>query len=207
MTDNNTTKPVYTIGYTLYPNINTMMSVLKSREIDVIIDVRSSPWSKTFPQYNKPNLMKACEANGLYYRHYSREFGARQRSREFSVDGQVNFERFSDSEQFQEGVRKVIASAQAGYTLCLFCAEKDPIICHRSILVGRALHERGIEVIHITSAGRETQEELEQRLVDLHFPNRDQAQIWEDPLSSEEMRQEAYRRQNWKIGYRLENFA
>lgn len=200
-------RPVYTVGYALIPDIRNMMLQLKGLDVDAIIDIRSSPWSKTYTAYDKPALIEACKKYGFHYRHYSREFGARQRNPDFSVDGQVNFERFSQSEQFRSGIDKVIRSSQEGYTLCLLCAEKDPIICHRSILIGRALHESGIQVIHLTAAGQESHEHLEKRLVDLHFPNRDQIRIWDDPMSPEEMLEEAYRRQNYKIGYRLENYV
>ena len=204
--ENEFQKPIYTIGYTAYPEIRNMFAVLRGLGVDAVIDIRSSPWSKTYTAYDKPSLMEACKKNGIHYRHYSREFGARQRNREYSVDGQVNFERFAQSDQFQAGLERVLKSSKEGYTLCLLCAEKDPIICHRSILIGRALHEKGAEVLHITAAGLESQEHLEKRLVELHFPHRDQVQMWDDPMSPEEMREEAYRRQNGKIGYRLEGF-
>lgn len=204
--ENEFQKPIYTIGYAAYPDIRNMFAVLKGLDVDAVIDIRSSPWSKTYTAYDKPSLMEACKKNGIHYRHYSREFGARQRNREYSVDGQVNFERFAQSDQFREGLERVLKSSKEGYTLCLLCAEKDPIICHRSILIGRALHESGAEVLHVTAAGLESHEHLENRLVKLHFPHRDQVQMWDDPMSPEEMREEAYRRQNWKIGYRLEAF-
>lgn len=204
--ENEFQKPIYTIGYAAYPDIRNMFAVLKGLDVDAVIDIRSSPWSKTYTAYDKPSLMEACKKNGIHYRHYSREFGARQRNREYSVDGQVNFERFAQSDQFREGLERVLKSSKEGYTLCLLCAEKDPIICHRSILIGRALHESGAEVLHVTAAGLESHEHLENRLVELHFPHRDQVQMWDDPMSPEEMREEAYRRQNWKIGYRLEGF-
>lgn len=204
--ENEFQKSIYTIGYAAYPEIRDMFAVFKGLGVDAVIDIRSSPWSKTYTAYDKPSLMEACKKNGIHYRHYSREFGARQRNREYSVDGQVNFERFAQSDQFQAGLERVLKSSKEGYTLCLLCAEKDPIICHRSILIGRALHESGAEVLHITATGLEPHEHLEKRLIDLHFPYRDQVQMWDDPMSPEEMREEAYRRQNWKIGYRLEGF-
>lgn len=196
---------IYTIGYAAFPEIRDMMSTFKFFDINVLIDVRSIPFSKNFPTYNKPNLIEVCDENQLYYRHYAKPFGARQTDVEFLSDGQVDFDRFAKSDQFQEGIQKMANTVNAGYVPCLLCAEKDPIICHRSILIGRRLMEAGLIVRHIKAGGEtETQEELQERLVNTYFKNREQVQIWDEPMSDEDYINEAYIIQNKKIGYRTE---
>ena len=201
-------KPVYTIGYAAFPDIRDMMRLLHELGVDVVVDVRSIPFSKTYTDYNQQILKDACLDNRIHYRHYKNEFGARQTDRAYTTDGQVDFERFAQSPQFLDGKQKMLNSISAGYTPCLLCAEKDPIVCHRAILIGRNLHEAGAEVKHIMAEGEiQTQKDIEKRLLDMFFPHRDQIPMWDEPMSEEDFRREAYKIQNYKVGYRVEVFS
>ena len=196
---------IYTIGYAGFPERSTMLAVLRRYGIRVIIDVRSVPFSHTFPQYNSGAFQNYLSKNGIYYRNYALGFGARQTDTRYFTNNQLDFERFAGSDVFQDACQKMIKTVEAGYVPCLFCAEKDPIICHRSILIGRELMRLGLDVEHIHSDWRtESQEQLQDRLVSMLFPNKDQANLWEDSyFPPDEMAGESYRIQNRKIGYRL----
>lgn len=86
------------------------------------------------------------------------------------------------------------------------CAEKDPINCHRSIMIAHALQKTGIEVLNILGNGKiERQSETEQRLLNIYFPNRKQQRLFEEIPAEEVLIEQAYKKQNEKIGYRLEN--
>lgn len=88
--------------------------------------------------------------------------------------GYLDFEKFAAMEAFQEGLGKVDAGYEKGYTFALMCAEKDPFNCHRCILVGRGFKERGYAVVHLEQGKTETQENMEERLLAHYFPNRSQ---------------------------------
>jgi hypothetical protein len=93
-----------------------------------------------------------------------------------------------------------------GNNIVLMCTEKDPIDCHRAIMVARAFSLDGIDVKHILPNGKfQTQQELDRRLLNRYFPNRAQLSIFDynDPISDEENIKLAYRERNKEIGYHL----
>ena len=66
---------------------------------------------------------------------------------------------------FQHGLERVITGVKKGLTLALLCAERDPLTCHRAVLVSRQLVNRGLDVQHIHGDGRlEGHAELERRM-------------------------------------------
>lgn len=196
---------LFTIGYSGYM-INDFISELQKYKINVLIDVRSDPFSQRYPDYNKPNLESILKRNGIYYRNYAVEFGARQEERRFySLDGFMNFELFVQSEQFKVGERKIIDSLSQGYHIVLMCAEKDPVQCHRAIMVAPQFYRQGYEIIHLMPNGTtKTQVDVENELLNIYFPNMNQLSMLEPQKSEEEVIKDAYRKQNQKIGCRLE---
>ena len=198
---------IYTIGYTGF-SVDEFINVLKDREINVVIDVRSTPYSERYPDYNKENLERVLKSNQIYYRNYIKEFGARQDNRNFySSEGYLDFEVFSKSEQFLSGVEKIENSVAKGYKIVFLCAEKKPIQCHRTILVARAFHKLGYKVIHLLPDNATvTHKEIEIQLLNEYFPNRAQIDMFStDVKTDEEYLNEAYKIQNKKIGYRIED--
>ena len=104
------------------------------------------------------------------------------------------------------GVTKLIDSLTQGYTFALMCAEKEPIRCHRTIMVSRHFFEKGYNVIHILPNGKHiSQQDVEQSLLDKFFPDRDQVTFFDEPESDEQLISQAYRLQNAEIGYRMES--
>lgn len=193
---------IYTIGYSGF-DIESFISTLKKYNINSLIDVRSNPHSKIYLDYNKEVLKKVLSKNKIYYKNYVREFGARQLDTQYYTNGYLNFTLFTQSEQFREGIKKILDSIPLGYSFVLMCSEKDPIFCHRNIMVAREFYKNGVEIKNILSDGSIlTQQEIEKRLVDMYFPNRNQLSFFETPLSWNEMVRQAYKFQNEKIGYR-----
>lgn len=197
---------VYSIGYSSF-NQDEFIEVLKSHQIDCLIDVRSNPFSQYHVDYNKNTISDTLNKNGILYRNYKTEFGARQDDKSFYCkEGYLDFERFIASPQFHEGISKIKAGIDLGYRFCLMCAETDPINCHRSIMVGRGLLQSGIIVSHILkSRSSESQHDIEQRMLDIYFKNRNQTSLFENAQSEAEMILECYRRRNQEIGYRKDD--
>lgn len=195
---------IYTIGYSGFP-IATFIDTLKNHGIRLVIDVRSSPYSSFYPDYNMDSLKAILIKNGIYYRNYADEFGARQNNKALYTEGYLNFDLHCQTEAFTTGVQKLIDSLAKGYTFALMCAEKEPIRCHRTIMVSRRFFEKGYNVIHILPNGKYiTQQDVEQSLLDKFFPDRDQATFFNDPQSDDQLIPQAYRLQNAEIGYRME---
>lgn len=198
-------KTIFTIGYTGFA-LADFIQELKKHNINVVIDVRSSAYSERYPDYNKPSIESTLHKVGIYYKNYVREFGARQENRAFySPEGYLDFDVFSRSQQFQDGVNKMVNSTDKGYRVAFMCAEKEPIQCHRAILVARAFDKLGFSVIHLMPNGvSKHQKEIEEELLKKYFPNRGQLSLFESSTSDEEYLNAAYRKQNEQIGYHLE---
>lgn len=196
---------IYTIGYTCF-DIDNFIEQLKFNDITCVIDVRSIPKSTYYTDFNLENLQPILEKNGINYRHYAKEFGARQDDRSFYPNGYLDFEMFSNSEQFRRGLKRIANGIKQGQQMCLMCAEKDPYNCHRCILVSRKLRDEDYRVLHIVGKGKYiTQEQIDLRLLNNYFPNRGQISMFNDEnLTAEELLDEAYRRRNVDIGYKIE---
>lgn len=192
----NQMKEIFTIGYVSYEPAE-MVKVLKTFGISCLIDVRSNPFSAYYTQYNKDVFSETLKHQGIIYRNYGREFGARQEDpRYYHRDGYLDFNTYTQSEQFLQGVQKIEQGIEMGYVFALMCAEKDPMTCHRAIMIGKALKDRGFKVKHILYPDQiETQEEMEQRGIG------DQLSFFSDEQRIEEF----YQKQNQKIGYRPES--
>lgn len=197
---------IFTIGYTAFDPEN-MIKVLKAYDIHCLIDVRTVPASARLPQYSRPVLEAMLKKEGIRYRHYP-EFGARQEdSKWYNAEGYLDFERYIESEAFQKGIHKVQEGMQMGFRFALMCAEKDPINCHRAIMVARGFSKAGNQVAHfrVDATGKEyleNQQELERRLMLNQGDNPDQMSLFE---TLDERIERAYRKQNKVIGYRMED--
>ena len=191
-------KTVYSIGYAGFGNDSaSFIDTLKHFGINVLVDVRSSPFSAYYTAYNREPLEKALLVERIYYRNYANEFGARQDDRSFYPNGYLDFDLFSESEAFQSGVDKILKAMDAGYTVAFMCAEKEPVTCHRAILVTRAFSKKGIPVLHILpNLQTKTQADIEEELLILH------PRSLFDPPEVDDLTL-AYRKQNAAIGYKL----
>lgn len=196
---------IFTIGYSGFA-IENFVETLKKYSINCLIDVRSNPHSAYFKDYNKNNLSRILHKNKIIFRNYANEFGAMQSDKNFFTDGALDFEKFSASEQFLNGINKIVKGMELGYKFVLMCAEKNPVNCHRSILIARKFHELGYIVKNILADGNFiTQVEVEKILQDKFFPDRNQLSLFEE-ISETEMIRESYRKQNFEIAYRVEEF-
>jgi uncharacterized protein (DUF488 family) len=195
-------KTIYTIGYSAYKS-EDFTNEIKQRNINVVIDVRSQPYSRYRSEYNKEAIEELLKSNNINYRNLSLEFGARQTNRKYYTDGKLDFEKFAVSEIFSQGIEKIKAASSLGYIIALMCAEKEPEKCHRTILVARALRDNGFEIRHIVPGQSVyTQEDLEQKLLEQYFSDREQVSLFDENIKSEEeLVCEAYRKRAFEIAY------
>lgn len=195
---------IYTIGHSNH-KIEKFIQLLQNHGIDCICDVRSTPYSRFAGQYNRENLKVILEKHNIRYLFFGEEFGARREEKNLLTDGLVDFEKVAKSEKFLSGIIRIEDGIKKGYNIALMCSEKEPIECHRTILVSRNLNSKGIEVQHILSDGALKKHELiEYELIKKYFNNINQFSLF-DSEGSTDCLLEAYRKANYEIGYRKEN--
>ncbi len=188
---------LYSIGYAT-KSIENYIEQLHQYNIDVVADIRSVPYSKVFHDYHQEALQAKLSAARIRYVYLGAELGPRSKNpAHYNDHNQVQFDRLMQSDLFTQGVNRLQNGINKGFTIALTCAEKDPAICHRSLLVGWYLnHQHNLNIRHILHEGPiETQENLEQRLMQV-------THIIPDMLTTEnEARAQAYRQQCLDYAY------
>ena len=151
--DNMKDKGIFSIGHSAHP-IERFIDLLEKHHIDVVADVRSSPFSRFNPQFNKGNLAGALQDADIKYVFFGNELGARVDDPSCYVEGQVQYDRLAARNGFKKAVSKLVKDS-TDYRIALMCVEKEPLDCHRTILVSQAMFEgeRKIEVSHIHADG------------------------------------------------------
>lgn len=158
---------VLTIGHSTHP-WERFAALLQAAGVTAIGDVRTSPYSRRCPHFNRDELQAKLRQIGVAYVFLGAELGGRPNEPELYSDGVADYERMAKSEEFSKGLRRVIEGAK-NYRIALLCSEQDPLSCHRCLLVGRALTNHGLQVRHILGQGAvTTQAEIEDRLLELH---------------------------------------
>jgi len=146
-------KIMFTIGHSNL-DMETFIKLLKDNAIKVLVDVRSNPYSRFASQFNKDNVQKAIQANGMKYLFLGKELGGQPKDQEFyDSEGYVLYSRIAESPLFAEGIERLIKGINT-YRVAIMCSEENPVHCHRRLLVGRVLADHGVNILHIRSDGR-----------------------------------------------------
>jgi uncharacterized protein (DUF488 family) len=187
---NITGSSVFTIGHSTH-SADAFLALLRMHNVDAVADVRSSPFSRFNPQFNRQSLEQFLKTNGIRYVFLGRELGARSEDPACYENGRVQYARLAQTPSFQNGLERVVNGARS-YRIALMCAEREPLECHRTLLVAKALAERGHPVIHIHGDGHlEAHEAAMERLLDrVGLPKADFFQSKDDLLSQALARQE-----------------
>jgi uncharacterized protein (DUF488 family) len=144
---------LWTIGHSNHP-LETFLDLLRRHAIEVLVDVRSSPYSGYCPHFNLEQLKPAVKAAGMQYLYLGDAIGGRAEGAEFyDEEGRALYNKVAETEKFQNGIERLIKGLRA-YRIAILCGEEDPTNCHRRLLIGRVLGERGVELIHIRGDGR-----------------------------------------------------
>ena len=160
-----TSSQIFTIGHSDH-SIERFIELLRAHKISCVADVRSSPFSRFHTQFNKDELHAALKAARIAYVPLGDELGARRSEAECYVDGKARYELIAKTAMFQKGLQRLHQGA-IEHRIALMCAERDPITCHRAILVCRHLKALGIATSHILPTGElESNNRMEQRLLD-----------------------------------------
>lgn len=192
---------IYTIGHSDHP-IERFMGLLKQHGITAIADVRSAPYSKFYPQFNKDALAPSLEKERIAYAFLGKELGARPGDSAYYKNGQVDFDRIAEREEFKSGLARILKGSKK-YRIALMCAEKEPLDCHRTILICHALKHSGFSIKHILFNGTlEDHRDAEQRLLKLANCEQD---LFNRDVNDTERLECAYKKRASEIAYRAEN--
>jgi uncharacterized protein (DUF488 family) len=187
---------LYTVGHSNHP-FDAFVGLLVPHGIELVVDVRSQPHSRFNPQYNRERLASGLAGVGVEYWFLGAELGARAADSACYVGDRADYELIARTPAFLHGVDRTAGEVMRR-NVALLCAERDPLDCHRAILVCPALAARGIAARHIRADGSVEQDvELEQRL--LEATDLDAPGLFDDAAGR---LAEAYRRRGIAIAYR-----
>lgn len=186
---------VYSIGHSTHTPEH-FLTLLRTHGITAICDVRSKPYSRLNPQYNREALKNLLRDSGIAYVFLGAELGARSEDPACYEDGRVRYELLARTNLFRKGLERVLEGMKQ-FRVALLCAEKDPMDCHRTILVTRQLEELGLDIRHIDpEGGWESQDAVMRRVLRaLKLPEEDLFR------SRAEMLANAYQLQGERLGY------
>lgn len=167
---------VYTVGHS-NQSLERFLALLQRHGIESLVDVRSAPYSRYVPHFNRPELEDAVERRKIRYVYLGDELGGRPPGDEFyDAQDHVLYSRVSRTPFFLRGLEHLIDEG-AVYRAAIMCSEEDPTNCHRHLLIARVLETQDVRVLHIRGDGREqTEEDLKPA-----------ATLWDaEPTSAEE---------------------
>jgi uncharacterized protein (DUF488 family) len=193
-------KQLFTIGHSNHA-LDFFLKLLVAHRLSTIVDVRSSPYSKYSPHFNKDVLGSVLKNNDIDYMFLGRELGAQRSEDDCYIEGQAKFDRIAHLPAFRRGLEIVLQAVEL-YRIALMCSESDPITCHRTILICRELKKicPDLKITHILADDTEEQQDSsEKRLINLH---KLQPELFGDLTSTSGLIEKAYDLQAEKIAYK-----
>jgi len=193
-------RAVYTIGHSNH-TAEALVGLLQGCGIEAVADVRSRPYSRYNPQFDRETLKETLSKVGIGYVFLGAELGARSDVPSCYERGKVRYDRLAQTPGFQAGIARVEKGA-AEMRVALLCAEKEPGECHRTILVARELARRGHMVRHVLADGSiVTQEAVMGGLMEAFRLQPNQGHMFR---SDDQVLDDAYRLQEERIAYEME---
>ena len=197
MTDVNS--PIFTVGHSTH-ELESFIRLLRGHRITALADVRSRPFSR-IPHFNREILATVLKTHGIKYLPLGKELGARRDEQECYVNGQAVYERVAILPLFRQGIDRVVEYARDN-VIALMCSEKEPLDCHRSVLICRHLRPYRPRISHILAdGGLEAHSETERRLMKMMGVSPVQGDLFAD---QEELIEQAYVARGKQIAFRVE---
>jgi uncharacterized protein (DUF488 family) len=156
---------LFSIGHS-HHEMGRLIELLEAADVTAVADVRSHPYSRRLPQFNRPDLDAALRASGIVYVFLGDLLGGRPAQPDlYDEDRRVDYWRVRAEPFFRQGLDR-LARAREKYRVAMLCAEEDPLDCHRGLMIAPAMLERGLAPVHLRGDGsRETTPAMEERLL------------------------------------------
>ena len=199
-------KPLFTVGHSIL-EFDNFAALLKDHDVELVVDVRSTPQSARLPHFSLPAFEKLLLTEHLAYLFLGEELGGRPDDADaYRPDGLVNYQARRKSYAFQAGLSRLCKESEVR-SVAMMCAEEDPLECHRFLMVCPELTQLGVSPLHIRKGSRiETQEAAEDRLLaDTGFEAVAANTLF--PGARAEALEDAYRLQSEKFAFRVKPFA
>ncbi|MCG2770205.1 MAG: DUF488 domain-containing protein [Anaerolineae bacterium] len=151
---------IYTVGHSDHTTA-AFVDLLGRHGITLVVDVRSQPYSRWTPQFNRETLARDLQPTGIAYRHMGDVLGGRPTDPSLYDLGEdhPDYERMEQAPVYQSGIDQVLQVAQEE-RVAVMCSEGDYHCCHRHLLITQTLRRRGVRVLHIQTDGTTVQGEL-----------------------------------------------
>lgn len=184
---------IYTIGYAHHTQ-ESFLECLIEYTINCVVDVRTVPYSTFHMQFNRERIKEYLKQHKIAYVHMDHAFGIIKDNPALNTEeGYLDFVKLANTPSFLKGIKRVERGIQRGYKIAFMCAEKDPIDCHRSTLVGRAFDTLGYPVYHILHDGTlEEHKHMEERMQKRYFFNVNQINLFEIEQANTKQLDKAY---------------
>lgn len=153
---------VYTIGHSNHP-ADHFLELLSRHQIQAVVDVRTSPYSRYTPHFNDTALQPLLHQHGIEYVFAGNALGGRPSDPAYYIAGVVpegkgnylklvDYPAIAQQDWFQRGVQRLLDIARTRAT-AIMCSEEDPQRCHRHHLIEGSLRAQGASVVHIRKDG------------------------------------------------------
>ena len=191
------TNPIHTVGHSNL-SLGEFLNTLRQRGIQRVVDVRSVPYSRHVPHFNRDNIRRALEQWNIAYTHMEQLGGRPGEDRLYNADRRADYALMAQEPTFLEGIGQVEEMARSEM-VALMCTEAEPLQCHRALLAAHELDRRGMEVRHLLRNGRsETHDDMVGKLlVAQHLLQ----EAWPG-ATRQQLADEAVRRQAGKAAHR-----
>lgn len=143
---------IFSVGYG-NRRLYHFIELLKKHKIECVIDIRSTPFSRYRPEFNKSSLKHSLEESGIRYGWKGNQLGGKPKDKTLYTNSKLDYEKVRRSLEYTMGVEYIEAGTEYGFKIAIMCSELDYKKCHRYTLVGHDLYNRGYEVLHIGKQG------------------------------------------------------
>ena len=196
------TRTILTVGHSNH-TLEVFFELLTLHGVTAVADVRSAPYSRFNPQFNREQFAGSLKASGFRYAFLGRELGGRSDDPSCYECGRIRYDRLARTPRFRDGLERLLRGA-GRYCIALMCAEKEPLDCHRTLLVGHELDKCGVDVAHILADGALESHAgaMNRLLADLEFETEDD--LFNRHRTRDQLIEEAIAQQAKRVGHVIE---